>query len=62
MMCVGLFELPAIFNLFTIDDVQDGRIGKQLQLLQAELFQFCAVHFLSGAHTHTHTYKREESK
>ncbi len=31
----------------TVDDVQDGGIGEELQLLQAELLQLAAVHFLS---------------
>lgn len=31
----------------TVDDVQDGGIGEELQLLQAELLQLDAVHFLS---------------
>lgn len=32
----------------TVDDVQDGRIGEELQLVQAELLQVGAVHFLSS--------------
>ena len=34
-------------RLTAVDDVQDGGIGEELQLLQAELLQLDAVHFLS---------------
>jgi hypothetical protein len=39
----------------TVDDVEDGRIGEQLQLLEAELLQLGAIHFLS-------TKKRKKKK
>lgn len=45
----------------TVDDVQDGGIGEELQLLQAELLQLDAVHFLSEQKKRMRTKEKKEA-